>query len=102
MNFQSIINTPQTEWKRKVTKEVEKKNTERLKKEHYKPDKGTLTLKTKTASIAKYLSEQSYNRKPQHEIINCTKYETKTLIIARYGKLECGTNYKGSMKEICE
>ena len=101
-NFQSIRNTPQPEWRRKVTREVEKKNTERLKKELCKPDKGTLTLKTKTASIAKYLSEQSYNRKPQHEIINCTKYETKTLIIARYGMLECGTNYKGSMKEICE
>ena len=47
LNFQSIKNTTQIKWKRKVTREIERKNTERLKQE-----KGISTLKTKTASIA--------------------------------------------------
>ena len=31
-----------------------------------------------------------------------TKHETKTMMIARYGMLECGRNFKGSMKENCD
>ena len=31
-----------------------------------------------------------------------TKQETKTLVIARYGTLESGTNYKGTMKQSCD
>ena len=29
------------------------------------------------------------------------KQETKTLMIARFGMLECGKNFKGSMRETC-
>ena len=29
------------------------------------------------------------------------KQDTRTLIIARYGMLECGTNYKGTMSDTC-
>ena len=36
------------------------------------------------------------------EILNSTKQETKTIIIARYSMLECGKNYKGTLKEICD
>ena len=32
---------------------------------------------------------------------SCSKYEAKTLIIARFGMLECGQNYKGTTSEIC-
>ena len=30
------------------------------------------------------------------------KSETRTLMIARYGMLECGRNFGGSMKKMCE
>ena len=30
-----------------------------------------------------------------------TRQETKTIIMARYGMLECGTNYKGTTKSQC-
>ena len=43
-----------------------------------------------------------YTRKPQREILYLTKNETKTLIIARYRMLECGINYKGTMKSQCD
>ena len=31
-----------------------------------------------------------------------TKYETKSLIIARYGMLQCGVNFKGTMSTVCQ
>ena len=33
--------------------------------------------------------------------MSLTKRETKTIITARFGMLECGRNYKGTMNEIC-
>ena len=101
-NFQTIKDTTIGEWRRKVKKGIEKANKERLYHDLYKHDKGTSTLKTKTASISQHISDQNYSRKPLPEILGCNKLETKTLIIARYGMLECGKNFKGSIKENCE
>ena len=42
-----------------------------------------------------------YKRTAQPEILQCTKNDAKTIIIARFGMLECGHNLKGTMKEIC-
>ena len=38
---------------------------------------------------------------PEPEILNMTKLETKTLIIARYGMLECGKNFGGTHGGVC-
>ena len=35
------------------------------------------------------------------EIANGNKIKTKIIILARHGMLECGTNYKGTMPDIC-
>ena len=32
----------------------------------------------------------------------CSKLETKAIITARYGMLECGNNFKGTQREICQ
>ena len=31
-----------------------------------------------------------------------TKHATKTIVIARYRMLQCGKNFKGTMREICD
>ena len=80
---------------------IEKKNIERLKKECYKTVNGNPVIKTKTASIYKYISNQNYKREPRAEVLQLSKQETKTLVIARYGMLECGMNYKGTLKTTC-
>ena len=36
------------------------------------------------------------------EILHLTKQETKTVMIARHGMLECGQNFKGTITEICD
>ena len=35
------------------------------------------------------------------EVLSLTKKETKTLIIARYGMLECGKNFQGTSSKEC-
>ena len=69
--------------------------------ECHKKTEGVTTRKTKTAHIVEKIDHPSYTRKPQTELNNLSKQETKTLLIARFGMLECGKNYKGTMSEIC-
>ena len=47
------------------------------------------------------MNDPYYTRKPENEILYLTKDETKSLIMARYGMLECGKNMKGTIPEIC-
>ena len=100
--FTIIKNLPYSEWKNKVKSAIEKKNTARLNEECYKQVNGVRTRKTKTATIADKIADRNYKHKPQKELIYATKQETKTMIIARYGMLECGKNFKGSFKQMCE
>ena len=49
-----------------------------------------------------WIKEYSYENHPVPELIASSKLETKTLIIARAGMLECGKNFKGSIPEMCK
>lgn len=40
-------------------------------------------------------------KNPAKELMNCNKEETKTIIISRYGMLECGKNFKGTKNLEC-
>ena len=76
-------------------------NRKRLLNECHKNEKGIQTPKTKTAHIIPELMTDTYKREPQEDIVQCTKHEWKSLIIARFGMLECGRNFKGSLNELC-
>ena len=99
--FHTIKNTSRIEWKRQISTEAEKRHRERLHKECYKEKNGEQTIKMKTAPIIKHIAQHTYSRKPSKELLECSKQETKTIMIARFKMLECGENFKGSMKEIC-
>ena len=58
--------------------------------------------KTKTAHLLSTLQEPSYTRSPIREIRYLSKHETKTLMIARYGMLECGKNFQGTLNSVCD
>ena len=81
-------------WKNMVSFALEQKNTERLNNNLYKIENGQRVPKTKTRSIAITMSESVYTRKPDPTILQ-TKQITKTILIARYGMLDCGNNFKG-------
>ena len=42
-----------------------------------------------------------YTREPLKEAVNRDKQRTKTIILARSGMLECGKNFKGTIRESC-
>ena len=48
-----------------------------------------------------HLTSNDYKREPLKEIIELSKYDTKTIITARFGMLQCGKNFKGTMQEMC-
>ena len=83
-----------------VKKAIKTKNSKRLNEECHKLENSI--LRRKTTLIVNEISNRNYKRKPQKELLNATKQETKTIMIARYGMLECGKDFKGSLKKICE
>ena len=89
-------------WNRLVTHKVEIKNTQRLINDCYKTVNGVLTPKTKTAHILEKIESPTYTRAAQNELLTSTRHETKTIIIARFGMLECGSNFKGTLNTTCK
>ena len=59
-------------------------------------------INTKTKIIYEELTtSNTYQRGPQNEIKRSNKKTARILILARYGMLECGINFKGTMPVIC-
>ena len=100
-DYITIKSMTKRRWTKLVTEKTEIKNTQRLINECHKSLNGMKTPKTKTAHILESLTKDTYQRKPQEEIMHSTRQMTKTIVIARFGMLECGRNFKGSHKEIC-
>ena len=101
-NFDEIKNIPHPVWTNMVKKSIESKHIARLKTECYKTTNGNKVMKTKTATIIPEINKETYVRHPQSSIIRTTKRQTRTIIMARYGLLECGKNFKGTHPEICD
>ena len=99
-DFAEIQRTHIRQWERMVSQRTEIMNQKRLYGDCHKKENNQQTVKTKTAHILSRISAP-YTRKPIDEIMQCSKYDTKTIIIARYGMLECGRNYKGNKPEMC-
>lgn len=100
-NFAIIASKSHAEWKREVEKQIEKINRERLIDQCYKTEDGQKKEKTKTARILPTITQDSYQRIPSKEILKCSQHETKTLMIARFGMLECGSNFQGTLNKNC-
>ena len=96
-NFQEIKAMHRPESSRKVMASIETKHHERLRDQCFKIVDGKLEPKTKTSSIIPVISTDKYKRQAQTTILKTSKQETRTIMIARYGLLECGKNFKGNM-----
>ena len=101
-DFTTIRCITRRQWRKLVKNKIEVKNTTRIINDCYKKENGKSIPKTKTAHIIAHIQSDDYVRKPQLDIIQCTKQEAKTIIISRFGMLECGKNYKGTMSETCK
>ena len=100
-NFDQIKSTTYASWKQQVRVAIENRNKEKLLNECYKTKNGLTTAKTKTSKILQEIEKSDYTRRTCQLINKCTKNESKLLIMAKFGMLECGKNYKGTIKEIC-
>ena len=100
-NLEVIKRETKRRWKRIVTERIEIKNRIRLHDDCHKTENGVKVPKTKTKSIIQHLDNHTYHRQPLKELQQCNKQETKAIMIARYGMLECGQNFKGSLKGTC-
>ena len=100
-DFSIIASIPPKRWENTVKFVIERKNKERIMDELHKTESDVKIPKTKTKTIVDKLKDPYYTRQPESEIIHTTKNETKTIMIARYGMLECGRNFKGKMPLIC-
>ena len=101
-NFDDIKATTRRIWIKTVKQKIEVSNTKQLVADCHKLIDGVKTPKSKTAFILNELSDDAYRRKVHDDVLLCTKHEAKTLMIARFGMLECGKNFRGSIRETCE
>ena len=100
-NFDVIKKIPSAIWRNQITMATEVKHRELLIDSCYKQERDQKVAKTKTKSILPNLEGNDYKRGPIREILSLTKHECKILIIARFGMLECGKNFRGTITEKC-
>ena len=100
-NLDTIKTIPAQIWRATVREATEKRNRQKIIDNCNKKEGNMIVPKTKSLSILKTIENDNYIRKPCNEILSLSKNECKALIIARFGMLECGVNFKGTMNEIC-
>ena len=100
-DFSIIKTATRRQWKGAVDAKIELKNRTRLLNDLHKTENNIRTRKTKTAHIVDKVEESTYIRRPIPELHFFNKQELKTIMIARFGMLECGKNFRGSMRETC-
>ena len=101
-DFNEIKKLTEAGWRSQVIRKIEKANKERLIQSCYKTVDGVQTPKTKTQHMARELDRRDYIRAPDNIILKTTKSEAKTIIMARYGMLQCGKNFKGTDEIKCK
>ena len=62
---------------------------------------GQKKTKTKYAHIIEEINKETYRREPNDTIVRLSKKDTNILLIARFGMLECGRNFRNSTNPIC-
>ena len=100
-DYQTIRMHSKNEWTRKVKMAIKTSNKERLLQDCHKKDGSEIKRKTKTAHIVDKIEKPDYQRSAAPELLKVSKQETKTILIARFGMLECGTNFKGTLRVKC-
>ena len=81
---------------------IEQMNIKRINDECHKKTDVSTTPKTKTISIIEQINAPYYERGTHDELKQLTKHEFKTIVMARFRMLQCGKNFKGTMRELCE
>lgn len=100
-NLEEIKRLGRIVWTNRVKNVIENENIKRLLQDCHKTVNGEEIIKTKTAFVVKKVKETNYQRTPAAELTKCNKKETKAIMIARFGMLECGKNFQGTRDLNC-
>ena len=102
-DWEIIKTKSKVEWKRlRVEQATEAMNRTKLTKGCTTETPTGPKINTKTKSIYHKLNTETYTRKPVDELLTRNKQKTKAIILSCHGMLECGANYKGTMKDTCQ
>ena len=93
-SWNEIQKKGKTAWKAEVYVAAEKLNKQKLLEDCYGTKNGCREAKTKTKMIVKELECNTYDRKKTEHLLKLTRSEMKCIIMARYGMLMCGKNFK--------
>ena len=88
-------------WKHLVSTAVRVKNRQKLLESCVQSEPNGEKIKTKTAYIYHSINNDTFCDTALPEITSSNKVNSKTIILARCGMLECGKNFKGSIPEVC-
>ena len=100
-SWEKIKGHSKSSWKHIVTTAVKEQNKQKLLESCVQLDTEGQKIKTKTAHIYHDINNGTFNHEALPEILTSNKVNTKTIILARCGMLECGKNFKGTIPEIC-
>ena len=100
-DWDKIKDHNKSSWKHVVNTAVKEKNKQKLLESCVQLGPDGQRIKTKTAYIYHNVKDNTFNHEALPEIVTSNKVNTKTIILARCGMLECGRNFKGTIPEIC-
>ena len=100
-DWEKIKECNKSRWKQLVNTAVRAKNKQKLLESCVQQQPSGEKIKTKTAYIYHNINNDTLINEALPEIRSSNKVNTKTIILARCGMLECGKNFKGSIPEIC-
>ena len=100
-NWDVIKTKTKKQWKEEVGKAVNIENRNKLTKNCTSETTTGPKINSKTKYIHEKLVSTEYKREPLKELMTRNKQKAKTIILARNRMLECGRNFKGTIKEVC-
>ena len=100
-DWDEIKSLSRSRWKTIVNVAIRAKNKQKLLDSCTNQTPDGMHIKTKTAYIYHDISNGTDNHEALPEIMLFNKVDTKTIIVARSGMLECGKNLKGTIPEVC-
>ena len=100
-DWEKIKEHNKSRWKHIVYTAVKEKNKQKLLESCVQRGPNEEKIKTKTTYIYHDINNETFSNEALPEITSSNKVDSKTIILARCGMLECGKNFKGTIPEIC-
>ena len=93
-DWQKVKEQTKAQWKTNVMTAAEQRNKDLMIEECHSVRDGSYKEKTKTKNLTALLESETYKRGQCVELMSLDKMRAKTIIMARYGMLNCANNFE--------